>query len=155
MHFAATTNDCLCKCFFSQVRLILRSGDVQRFGLCWHNLPGNNPLMCSMNLHEAVFFGGGGGLLLTYKQVCTTGLCARPMPLGLNQVLYVCFRTPPSISPCPLALPREIKSPPSSTYLSIASQLPAFVLWRYLFVSSLLHPALVSCLRSLCRTNWW
>lgn len=64
-------------CRFSQVQLMLRSGDVQRFGLCWHNLPGNNPLMCPMNLHEA-FWGGRAGLLLTYKQVCTTRLRVRP-----------------------------------------------------------------------------
>lgn len=148
MHFAATTNDCLYMLFFFQVRLMLRSGDVQRFGLCWHNLPGNNPLMCPMNLHEA--FWGGGGCFSPMSKCVPQGSVLGPMPLGLNQVLYVCFRTPPSISPCPFALPRGIKSPPSSTYLSITSQLPAFVLWWYLFVSSLLHPALVSW-----RTNWW
>lgn len=124
MYFAATTNDCLCMSFFSQVQLILRSGDVQRFGLCWHNLPGNNPLMCPMNLHEAFW----GGCCSPISKCVPQGSALGPMPLGLNQVLYVCFRTPPSIFPSPLTLPRGIKSPASSTYLGITSQLPAFVL---------------------------
>lgn len=70
----------------SQVHLIAESVAVQCLGVCWHNLPGNNGLMCPY-------------ICIEWKKHSPKSavLYARWMPVGHHQFLSVRVRTPLSV----------------------------------------------------------